>query len=137
MEVWATLSDTSAAAADLLLVRLIKSLNGGMEEPRLHCLFTSIITQLCRRRLKRLLTTSTKKGQAGTELLARLPSRITSWIYDTPDVDGSGGESEVCTSPVAATCNLMRLAAELIRTSACGSIEEAEIAMACIESLQG
>lgn len=96
--------------------------------------------KVCRRRLKRVLATSKVRGQAGVELVAQLPQRVAAWILDTPESDGSGAEGEIGLQPVKATCSLMRLAAELLRTAEGGGDanpdSDAVMAMTCVEAIQ-
>lgn len=87
------------------------------------------------------MATSKVRGQPGVELVAQLPQRAINWVQDT--VEGEAGEGEVSLQPAAATGNLMRLAAELIRTAAGGQnevapsvVRDADLALLCVESLR-
>lgn len=74
-------------------------------------------------------------GQAGVTLLAALPPHLSAWVTET-DERGLGGAGPVGQHPVAATCALMRMAAELIRTPGGAEGVQADVAMACVEALQ-
>ena len=73
------------------------------------------------------------KGNAGVELLAKLPAHLATWIGETSDT--SPGAGPVAEHPVHATCALMRMAAELIRTSD-DADRQAALAMETVEMLQ-
>lgn len=100
---------------------------------------------MCQRRLKVVLKASLNRGRdaaaakasgknnPGVDLLSKLPAHLSAWVAEASDTGhGAGPVQEY---PVSATCALMRMAAELIRTSSAPS-HQVELAMETVETLQ-
>jgi hypothetical protein len=108
-------------------------------------IFFLAFPQVCRRRLKVVLRASLNrdrdaaaakasgKSNPGVDLLAKLPAHLSAWVAEASDSGDGAGPVREC--PVSATCALMRMAAELIRTSN-DSSRQAALAMETVETLQ-